>query len=211
MTLYKWTYHKTGTVLLRGILERVGELTEDIAKASKGVHCVRHPFEIVASGYKYHKRCDYEEWLVTPNEWDMRNLSAKSNIYKEILNELDQHDGILFEIHNAAQDAIRKMSKEYIVAKSDPRFLSIRLEDMSTNFKGTCRMIAEHLEVDPIKFLEIASPFDKNREGYFSKHVTNPARRPHTYSMLLDDFHKCEILSLDTNVWEFMKEYDYEW
>ena len=241
MKVTSWTYHKTGTVLLGDILrktsrklgyeyigwekcsEKSGKHKDDKIQRAiksnaelKGVHCVRHPFEIVASGYKYHKRCNYEAWLTTNQDWDFsfNHGKCKSKKYREILNDLNQRQGLIFEIHNASQHAIRKMSAEFDEALADERFINIRLEDMSTNFNGTCAKIAKHFGVDSKVFCEIASEFDKTGSKLpeeSKRHITNPSSDPYTYDKLLDPYHKCEVIGLDTNVWKFMKQNNYGW
>lgn len=158
------THHKTGTSLLAQITKilaehygwkywmgsserrpvsatmwmqphsQIGKLPK--GRTVRGVHIIRHPYEIICSGYLYHKACN-ESWCVdvkqrTEAQHKKYNFGGLS--YQQILNSLDQSCGISIEILGRSYDAIMDM---YNWDYSDERFLNIKFEDFSADFEGT--------------------------------------------------------------------------
>jgi len=118
----------------------------DSKMVSKGVHIVRHPYEVVVSGYNWHKSID--------RKWVNKPMIEGGKSYKE---NLLQPDGVLYEMRHRAMDTIFDM---YHWDYSDGRFLNIRLEDFRERFEDTIRRMALHLGFDPDLLLSLSNRFD---------------------------------------------------
>jgi hypothetical protein len=89
----------------------------------KGTHMIRDPRDIIISGMHYHKK-GTEKWLNIPR----KEFGGKS--YYEKINELDNTNAIIFEMHNTSRKVIKKMmSWDY----NHPDFLELKYEEVITN------------------------------------------------------------------------------
>ena len=128
-----------------------------------GTHVIRDPRDVIVSGYRYHKWCN-EPWVdrkpdpdtpgpilrprvpaeldIRTEEWKreyLRSLRGKS--YQQHLNELDDEDGLMFELEHYGRWTTEAMlAWDY----DDPRVLEVRFEEIQSDFDGTFRRILRH-------------------------------------------------------------------
>lgn len=111
------------------------DLVSQTIEPCTGSHLVRDFRDVVVSGYYYHLWTD-EEWAQTP--------AAKygSLSYKQYLNSLSKHDGLLAEIERLAD-----YSKERRIRDWDfkhPRFLELKYETVFGNEEQAFRALFRH-------------------------------------------------------------------
>ena len=153
---------------------------------------VRNPYEIIVSGYLYHKRCK-EKWCITKNlsyyDWwssthflqseKTKHKKALSNsifctdmTYQEKLNSLDQDTGIEFEMKNVAKLTIEGMCDfDYFDSKN---VITVNLENLIHNYNDEVCKILDFLEIDKSneKLLSCLNQHNIKQQGVNS-HVTN--------------------------------------
>jgi hypothetical protein len=150
----------------------------------RGVHFVRDPRDVWVSGYLYHRRCK-EEWCVNtalipihpirypqvpvslqhrPESWKkayLEGLGGKS--YQQNLLDLDQRNGLAFELDRYAAWTIEAMSSW------EPRpgeILETQMEAFAKDFDGTMAAILSHLGFADDRLaiaLQIAATEDTSR------------------------------------------------
>ncbi len=141
----------------------------------RGVHVIRHPYEIIASGYRWHKKID-RPWV--KEEWKGTGKS-----YQELLNS---GDGLAFEMRNVSKDVIMNI---YNFPFSDTRFLTIKLEDFLENYEHTIACIAQHLGIPKKILLKTSAPFNLNTMSKYPKYVTRKKLDQPSYIELLEPHH----------------------
>ena len=221
------THHKTGTVLLYRVfrdLSRTFGLSyfvgpqeylpngteiwfedhsrvqlEALTQPVLGVHVIRHPYEILASAYRYHLVCG-EEWCVSPGYTnselstrpEFRSLFGAGRSYQEVLRSLPPSQGLTLEIWRSRSNIIEMVDWDY----ANPRFLECRLEEFSADFDGTMMRIFTHLGL--LNFGEtalrrIAAAHDlslRSGRGLMDDpHVTNTAQRRKTFNDVFEEDH----------------------
>jgi hypothetical protein len=143
----------------------------------RGVHVIRHPLEVIASGYRWHLICQ-EKWCVTADTkvppGDL-SYNFEGQSYQEKLRTLSEPEGISFEMKGRSLHSIKAM---YAWAhRRDPRFLTIRYEDVAANFDGSLARVFTFVGLDPVRCLPIAARHDLNRlrreDVEALRHVTN--------------------------------------
>lgn len=121
------------------------------------VRFVRDPRDVIVSGFLYHRRCS-EEWcnnapsgysdLSYPKvPWPLQHLSENERrdwvdylggrTYQQNLLQLEQKDGLIFEMNGYARITINSM----LEWEDDSDTLTVRLEDFSRDFEGTLASI----------------------------------------------------------------------
>jgi hypothetical protein len=143
----------------------------------RGVHVIRHPLEVIASGYRWHLICQ-EKWCVTAGtKVPPGNLSFNFDgmSYQQKLRTLSESDGILFEMKGRSLHTIKAM---YAWAhRRDPRFLTIHYEDVVADFDNTLGRAFTFVGLDPVRCVPIAARHDLSRlrreEVEALHHVTN--------------------------------------
>jgi len=158
----------------------------------KYVCFIRNPYEIIVSGYLYHKRC-IEKWCITKNlsyyeHWissdhflqseKIKNQEALNNSifcknisYQEKLNSLNQDDGIIFEMKNAAKLTIEGMCDfDYFESKN---VITVKLENLTHNYDHEIRRILDFFEINHNE--KLISCLDKHniKKHGVNIHVTN--------------------------------------
>ena len=87
----------------------------------KGSHMVRDPRDMVISGYFYHKWTT-ERWVRMPGRMDGKDWGRsdwRGWTYHDILNSVDQEEGLAIEIHRASAGVLHRINSwDY----DDPRF-----------------------------------------------------------------------------------------
>ena len=140
-----------------------------------GTHMIRNPFSLIVSAYEYHK--------TTIEPWANRKIKKYNGLtYKEVLNQLNSEEGLLFEIKN---DLCLESSKNTIMDMYNwdyrrPNFLELKFEDLMTNFDGTLANMFKHYgftrEMIDTSLVIAASYNLRNKndeELKKNKHVTN--------------------------------------
>jgi hypothetical protein len=160
-------HHKTGTVVIEKILRNVcshfglkyqycpqSKLEADtdvwmehhshidfttIRRPIIGTHMIRNPCAIIVSAYEYHK--------TTKEGWANRKIKKLDKMtYKEILNSLNEKDGIIFEMKNnlyleSSKNTIMDM---YNWDYESPNFMEFKYEDLMNNYNGTLSNMFKH-------------------------------------------------------------------
>lgn len=148
------SYHKTGSVLFSKIWEdyfnhktkdyidynHFERVTNDMIKNTKCVVIIRHPYEIIMSGVRYHQITS-EEWC-NIKEKTLNNLS-----YKEHIKSLNFDDKIIFEMEekssfreNNANHTINAIYNDIKNRNFNNNILFIKLEDLYEKKKYTYYM-----------------------------------------------------------------------
>jgi len=211
--------HKTGYKLTRGLLcpKNMKLYVNDQGKQikinrrtyyrknydwkpeNKYVILVRHPYEIVASGYKFHinpKFC-HEEWsykLNYPYKGTGKVYSEGKKSYRQILQSKSRSEGLKHEMRKIGKATIMGM---YNYPNYDQdNVLMIRFEDLTRNFDVTIRQILEFIEVaderiptviGKLKYLDFMSLSEA--EVKKNIHITNKNRNKYAYQEMYGDEH----------------------
>ena len=187
---------------------KYGDVPENI-KNFKAIHCIRNPFEVIVSGYNYHKKCN-ENWCINEN-W--KNYGKT---YQDIVNELSVDDGLNFEIKYVGSSTITQMTSfQYY---DDPRFLILTMEDFFTDYDTQITKIAEFLNLDVKQSIKKAKKHDKNSNKckYTNNknniHMTNTSSEMYKYPKMLSQEHKNKILKIvkENQTFDFMKRFNYK-
>jgi hypothetical protein len=119
----------------------------------KGIHTIRHPYEVIVSAYEHHKTLK-REWVDKKRK---NGLSYRESLLKD--------DGLMFEMNNASRRVIMEM---YHWDYDDERFLNIKLEDFWEDLEGTARRVADWLDIDQDVMLSCTAGLDikKNVPSY---------------------------------------------
>lgn len=195
------THHKVGTVLLFNIFEAVrkqqglklfyGEQVdlqndvdiffndhsvidpEKLPENFKGIHIVRHPYETIVSGYRYHLKTD-ESWCR-----DEVRDEFGGKTYQALLKSLPADEGIMFEMMQVGYLTVRDM---YGWNYDDKRFLNIRLEDFLEDFDATLEGMFRFLTFEDAQIGALVRRCQQYKKGKDrSTHITNRSNAVYTY------------------------------
>ena len=140
---------------------------------NKYIIVIRHPKEVIISGYLYHKKCNepwaikkglnyYDDWLnknhFIPEILDKNkelitnSYFSKDKPYQEILNSLEQNDGIKYEMNNVAKNTLMGMHEYKYYNNSN--VLIIKFEDLIFNLKNQIINIFKFLEIENEQMME---------------------------------------------------------
>lgn len=133
----------------------------------KYIILVRDPREILISGYLYHSKCK-ENWAVTSNNyyydfWETYHFDkhevfknrkyiefskkfSRENTYQNKINQLNQEDGILFELENVAYLTLSGMMNLNFIDKKNVYVL--KFEDYQHNFDVTIEKVFDFLKTN---------------------------------------------------------------
>lgn len=158
------SYHKTGSVLFSQIWQdyfnnktkdyldynHFDRVTNDMIKNTKCVVIIRHPYEIIMSGVRYHQITS-EKWCNIKTK-ELNNLS-----YKEHIKSLNFDDKIIFEMEeksslfseNNANHTINAIYNDMKNRNFNNNILFIKLEDLYIKKKIPiiCKKITEHCKI----------------------------------------------------------------
>jgi len=149
----------------------------------RGVHVIRHPYEIISSGYRWHQIID-RPWVHA--EWKGTGKS-----YKE---HLQSGDGIAFEMKNRSRGVIMNI---YEFPFSDKRFLTVKLEEFEQDYDLTIARIARHLGLPEKVVIKTSAPFNLHAMTKFPAYVTRKKLgksshvtlfKPHHYKLFRELF-----------------------
>jgi hypothetical protein len=105
----------------------------DGSPCKKGIHTVRHPYEVIVSACEWHK--------IVARPW-VDNKRENGRTYRE---HVLGSDGLLYEMGHRSRQTIMEM---YHWSYDDERFLNVKLEDFWDDFEGTTKRVADWLELD---------------------------------------------------------------
>lgn len=225
MNIYLSSYHKTGTyfaddlkkILIQHDTENfyINDIwSHDANKINihdtnvKIIHFIRHPYEIIVSGFLYHKHCN-EGWCVNINKntgADNINYNFMGLSYQEKLNTLTTEDGINFEMDGRSYNTILDMynSKFY----NYPFCLNIKMEDLIQNFDETIQKIITFIGCDKVKNIDFSvfSVLNINNTTN-KKHITNDKQLIDRYNTFFTDKNYTHFNDLFSKL--NLKKYDY--
>ena len=199
-------HHKTGARLMRRVFRKLSQqynfkieynmwskninLSKD---STRVVHMIRHPFEIITSGYLYHKSDCPEHWcnkLNHPTRADKISYNYNGKTYKQHLRTISLVEGLNVEMNGRSQETLRDMYRwKYY---NDSRVLNVKMEDVIHNFDHTFQKIFKHIGVPERRiekhFLPCIKEFDLSRKSKNTlkkmKHVTNIEQNPMRHKLL---------------------------
>lgn len=218
--MYRFTLadHKTGHKLLGSIAATIEEVTGNPIKhliyfrfadildeQDLWVAIIRHPYEIITSGYHYHKDC-HETWFLKKgtNLYDGTIHGAfrmypdanlcENGIYQNILRTLPVSDGLEYEMQNAGRLTINALYNWPYYNR--PNVLIVRFEDFWDNFDGTLEKIIRFFRFNDEsipKILHACSQYNlkKQTKDFIAenKHVTNKEQEKFVYKRLWRPHH----------------------
>lgn len=199
--------HKTGHTLasiITGAITRISgvEIKHQIFfrfsqvnnNRDKWVVFIRHPYEIITSGYNYHKITD-EWWAVRTGvnfyggsivdaltKFPEGNLS-EDGLYKDKLNSMSEDDGLEYEMQNVGRLTIEAMY--YWRYYDMPNVFVVKFEEFD-NFWGVVYRIMRFYEIDNSFDDEIHCSVSANNlrikpELLSCDHITNKQCLPFVY------------------------------
>lgn len=158
---------------------------------------IRHPYEIITSGYNYHKTTD-EWWAVRPGvnlyhgsmigaceRFPEANMS-EDGLYQDKLNSMTRDDGLEYEMLNVGRLTVEAMY--YWRYYDMPNVLTVKFEDFES-FWETVRKIMRFYKIDESYNGEVRRSFrihnmKTNAKLLDSTHVTNKNRIPFVYKKM---------------------------
>ena len=196
-------HHKTGTVVVEKILRNIAyyygfkyqycpqsKLEPDtdiwvenhshidfsrINRPIIGTHMIRHPCSIIVSAFEYHKKTN-EPWI------NRKIKSLGKQTYKQILNSLNDENGLIFEMKNelyieSSRNTIMDMYNwDYV----KPNFIELKFEDFMMDFDNTLRNMLKHygfskeMIEESLRMSQCHNLRNKSQEDIKkNKHVTN--------------------------------------
>lgn len=210
--------HKTGHALLGGVSATMAKvsgvkITHQLYykfspvsnERDKWVVIIRHPFEVITSGYRYHKRCS-EWWAINPgtNIYEFTIQGAYSlypegnmseyGLYKNKLNEMVPDDGLEYEMRTVGRLTVEAMY--YWGYYNMPNVLTVKFEDFYNNFDGAVEKIARFYEFNDQsipKIVAACAKYDLRRKDkpfiLKNDHITNKQLEPFVYRKLWKPHH----------------------
>ena len=173
--------------------------------SNKYICFIRNPYEIIVSGYLYHKRCR-EKWCITKN-WSYYNwwssehflesekvknkealdnsIFCKNISYQEKLNSLSQDDGIIFEMKHVAKLTIEGMCDfDYFESKN---VMKVDLNNLIRNYKNEICKILDFLQINSND--QLISSLNKHNisEQGVNHHATNRNLDENRYLQYFND------------------------
>ena len=150
------SYHKTGSCLFSKIwgdyfnqktkdymdYNHFDRVTNDMIKNTKCVVIIRHPYEIIMSGVRYHQ--------ITSEEWCNKKEKGLNNLsYKQHIQNLNFDDKIIFEMEKCAYKTINPIYNDMKNRNFNNNVLFIKLEDLyeKKNIPIICKKITEHCKI----------------------------------------------------------------
>jgi len=156
---------------------------------SRIVHFVRSPIEIALSSYLYHRQQPPpESWLARPvescqaNPWKEcipkeavpdNHPSITGETYNEYLNRVPMSAGVHMDMMATSFPILKEMEKAYLVSQSDPRVLTMCLEDSWADFEGMATRIATFLDLPFSEGFRSCSELHDPSKHTFGTHTTS--------------------------------------
>jgi hypothetical protein len=224
MNIYLSSHHKTGTYFMNDLKKILVKYdTQNIYindpwshKANKIninindpnvkiIHFIRHPYEIIMSGFFYHKKCN-EEWCVNIKKntgADNINYNFMGLSYQQKINTLNTEDGINFEMEGRSYNTILDM---YNSKFDDYNFcLKIKMEELIENFDETIEKIITFISSDKLTNVDFSSLNINNTNN--KEHITNVKLITDRYKDFFTDKNYSHFNELFSKL--DLKKYDY--
>ncbi len=148
------SYHKTGTVLFRNIFEKYKEsdnnfnytfnmhfnsVSNNVIKKTKCLVIIRHPYEIIMSGVRYHQITN-KKWCHIPR----KDLNGKT--YQSYIKSLTNDKKILFEIQKCSGSNINRIYNDVKNRNFNNNIFFLKIEDLyiKENIPTICTKINDH-------------------------------------------------------------------
>lgn len=152
-------------VMFSNATRRCVDRLDRATKQWRGVRILRDPRQVLVSNYFHHKG-DHpsaaQGWV-----WDQL---AKD---KPILQDLPEEEGLLYELDSISKQIIET---QLLADFADPRILTIKIEDFSTDPKGHLDKISEFLGVATIAGLDFNRTGANPNSGPWRRHFTSKLR-----------------------------------
>lgn len=162
----------------------------------KGIHIIRHPYEIIMSATRYHQITD-EYWCNQPRS------DLKDKTYKQHLKDLSMDEKILFEMENSSKNVINGI---YHWDWHDPNFLVLKLEDIQDYPEDMAKIICNFLSIDNNIFEPILCNIVKRKNT--TSHCTNKTNDRYTYKKYFKKVHYDRIKEIFPD--DLLDVFDYE-
>lgn len=217
--IYFLNDHKTGFVLSKKIADYINnsKLTEieirtfikfwydEYTENDKYVIFIRHPYEIITSGYNYHKKCK-ESWAIQNEKmfwwWEETHFTKESILknrefldntnfskekpYQSILNELSLIEGLKYEMTHVGKMTIDGIYNYPHYNK--PNVITIKMEDLFDDYNNVIKNMLNFINIENPKLLNELSIFDTNKMDKSlvetDDHITNKNRDKFVYKKL---------------------------
>ena len=196
-------YHKTGSVLFEEILKQCNQLHENklkykfsnhfdripdkVVQNNKGIVIIRHPYEIICSGMRYHQ--------ITNEKWVHVHRPKWNTTYQKHLKSLNKEDKLIFEMNECAKDTIDAIYNDMKNRNAGNNILFIKIEDLynTNNLPNICRRITTHLNNSNINHEKLLKAFRQKLKVNF--HRTQKSNE-YTFSKLFNETHYAEFNKL---------------
>jgi hypothetical protein len=213
MTIYFLNDHKVGFVVSNKIKNNIINVTKipiehkaffyfntDISlnQNDKLIIFIRHPKEIIISGYLYHKKCT-ESWCITPNSnyldyaYKINNIDLNNKKYEKIrklaykfsdsiiyqtkINNYNTIDGIKYEMKSVAYITLIGLYKILETYKDNNNVLFIDLEKLIYDSENILKKIYKFINIDNKYYNILINKYNKynilKKNNNDNKHITN--------------------------------------
>jgi hypothetical protein len=224
--IYFLNDHKTGFSISKKIAEIIGNVEirtfirfwDDCDPENKYIVFIRHPYEIITSGYRYHKICK-EDWVIENknmfwwwiiNHFTEESIEKNKNIiefanfsrnrsYQEILKSLNEEDGIEYEMNNVGYMTVMGLYEYPHYNKKN--VMVVKMEDLKNDIFNTTGKMLDFLRINinidslkKIKDLDLNNMDTKKLEK--DPHITNKENLDFVYKKIWTDklYKKAEII-----------------
>jgi len=172
----------------------------------KYIAFVRNPYEIIVSGYLYHKKCTehwainkninyFDGWLNHFNKEDIyknkilidSSYFSKQKTYQEILNSIPTNHGIFYEMVNVSNISLSGISEFSHFDKSN--VYVCKFENFIIDFKKEVFKILEFLGIENENVFNEILNYDLKKEKEFKSkidHITNNELNLERYKSYFD-------------------------
>jgi uncharacterized protein YjgD (DUF1641 family) len=147
------SYHKTGTCLIKSIFEKYCEetgyeiqftnnfhsLKQEDLKERKSLSIIRHPYEIIMSGTRYH--------LSGKEDWLHKKSKNKKSYFENITSLKSLEEQINYEASNVGKKTILAIYEDI---KNKKNTLFVKLENFWANesIENLSKKISQHMNLD---------------------------------------------------------------
>jgi len=147
------SYHKTGTCLIKGIFEKYCEetgceiqftnnfhsLKQEDLKERKSLSIIRHPYEIIMSGARYH--------LSGKENWLHKKSKNKKSYFENITSLKSLEEQINYEANNVGKKTILSIYED-IKIKRDTLFIKLENFWATESIENLSKKISQHMNLD---------------------------------------------------------------
>ena len=152
-------------VLFANATERSLKRITRAASDWRGVRAIRDPRQVLVSDY-FHHRGDHP----TEPNWVWDTLVRD----QPLLRELPEEEGLLHELDHISREVIET---QILARLDDPRILTIKVEDLSNDPRGSLTSIAQFLKVPDIAGIDLSRRYAGPDSGPWQEHLTPKIRK----------------------------------